>query len=58
VPTTRPAELKIISEKLVDFFEETVTEPLPKRFVELIQALNERERRWDDGNASREEKRF
>jgi hypothetical protein len=34
-----------LGDTLSDFYEETLTEPLPKRWVELIHALNEREHR-------------
>ena len=48
MPTKRPAQLKFISEKLADLYEETVTEPLPERWMDLIHQLNEREQRGEN----------
>ena len=51
--TMRWAELKFVSERLADFYQETLTEPLPRRWVDLIHALNERERTTENGKAQK-----
>ena len=50
MPTTPPAQFKFISEKLSDLYEETVAEPLPERWVDLINRLSERELPTDDAS--------
>ena len=50
MPTKPPAQLKFISEKLSDLYEETVAEPLPERWVDLINRLSERELPTDDAS--------
>ena len=57
MPTDPPAELKIINERLADLYGETVAEPLPERWVDLINALSERELRGDDPSTDCENKR-
>ena len=45
MPNTNLPELQIIREKLIGAYAETVSEPLPERWVELIHALTRREQR-------------
>ena len=44
VPKAQPPVFRRISEMLHDQFHEVACEPLPKRWIDLIKLLNEKER--------------
>jgi hypothetical protein len=52
---SRDARFAYINQALRDRYEATLNEPLPKRWVDLIKALNEKERAVRELQAARTE---
>jgi hypothetical protein len=50
---SQDARFAYINQALRDRYEATLNEPLPKRWVDLIKALNERERALRELHAAR-----